>query len=132
MNNKQQRYRHNSGYHPLRKIRIALAGMRHAVLLDFSVRYKLIISVVALFVAATFETIFHFLFMLAVTCLMLVTEILNTAIESLCDYIEPAFDERIKDIKDVAAAAAMIGILVWLTVLVIVVYEFVTAKELFK
>lgn len=123
--------RKNRSYHPIRKIRIGMTGMRHAVLLDFSVRYKFAISVPALLIAATFESLFHFVFMLTVTSLMLVTEILNTAIEGICDYIQPNIDVRIKNIKDVAAAAAMIAITVWMIDLIIVFYEFATSTEVF-
>jgi len=49
------------------------------VFLDFSVRYKLIVSVIFLVLAGSFETLFHFLFVLTVTGMMLVTEILTTA-----------------------------------------------------
>lgn len=131
MDDKQPANRPRPGYHPLRKLRIALTGMRRAVLLDFSVRYKLVVSFAVLLIAASFETLFHFLFMLSVTGLMLVTEVLNTAVESLCDYIQPALDDRIRDIKDIAAAAAMIAIIVWGVVLLVVLYEFVTSNELF-
>lgn len=51
----------------MRKIRTALAGVWHAVFRDFSVRYKLAISVAFLVIAGVFETLFHFLFVLAVT-----------------------------------------------------------------
>ena len=37
--------RGRSGYHPIRKLRTALAGIKHVVLLDFSVRDKLVISI---------------------------------------------------------------------------------------
>lgn len=49
-------------------------------------------------------------------------ELLNTAIESLCDLVQPAQDERVRRIKDAAAgavlvaalAAAAVGLLVFL------------------
>lgn len=40
-----------AGYRPLRKIRTAISGRRHAVLYDWSVTYTLILSVVVLTVA---------------------------------------------------------------------------------
>lgn len=119
-----------SGYHPLRKIRTALAGISHAVLRDFSVRYKLIISVAFLLLAGMYETLFHFLFVLAVTGAMLVAEILNTAIEALCDRVQPEYDERIKNIKDMAAGATFIAIVIWYIVLALVLYELLVATEL--
>lgn len=121
-----------SGYHPLRKIQTALAGVTHAVFQDFSVRYKLAISVVFLIIAGVFETLFHFLFVLEVTGLMLVAEILNTAVESLCDYVQPNYDIRIKHIKDMAAGATFIAILIWYAVLGIVAYELLMGSELFS
>lgn len=121
-----------SEYHPLGKIRIALAGVSQAVFRDFSVRYKLAISVVFLVIAGVFETFFHFLFVLEVTAVMLVAEIFNTVIESLCDYVQPNDDERIKHIKDMAAGAAFIAILIWYVVLGVVLYELVTTTELFS
>lgn len=118
------------GFRPVRKVRTALAGLRSAVLLDFSVLYKLSLSIIFLIVTAVFETLFHFLFVLAVTGLMLIAEVLNTAVEALCDYIQPEYDERIKVVKDIAAGAAMIAIMIWYAVLLVVVYEFVVATDL--
>jgi len=120
-----------SEYHPLRKIRTALAGVSHAVFRDFSVRYKLAISVAFLVIAGVFETLFHFLFVLEVTGVMLVAEIFNTAVERLCDYVQPNYDDRIKHIKDMAAGATFIAILIWYAVLGIVSYELITTTELF-
>jgi diacylglycerol kinase len=124
--------RPTSGYHPLHKVRTALSGVSHAVFRDFSVRYKLFISVVFLALAGAFETLFHFLFVLAVTGLMLVAEILNTAIEALCDYVQPSYDQRIKHIKDMAAGATFIAIVIWYTVLGVVLYELLVGTELFS
>ena len=40
------------GYHPLRKLRVVLSGLRYAALYDFSVAYKLVLSAVVLAAAA--------------------------------------------------------------------------------
>lgn len=124
--------RAGTGYHPVRKIRIALSGVSNAVLKDFSVRYKLVLSVMFLALAGLFETLFHFLLVLAVTGLMLVAEVLNTAIESLCDYVQADHDLRIKQIKDMAAGATFIAIFIWYVVLTIVLYELLTGTDLFS
>lgn len=34
----------DAGYHPLRKIKVVLAGLRFAILYDFSVAYKMVLS----------------------------------------------------------------------------------------
>lgn len=116
----------------MRKIRTALAGISHAVFRDFSVRYKLAISVAFLVIAGVFETLFYFLFVLAVTGLMLVAEILNTAVEALCDCVQSNYDDRIKHIKDMAAGATFIAIFIWYAVLGVVLYELLAATELFS
>ncbi|HEY5646721.1 MAG TPA: diacylglycerol kinase [Pseudomonadales bacterium] len=118
-------------YHPLRKLKIAWAGIRHAVLLDFSVAYKLAVATVFLVLAAATESALHFLVLLVVTALMLVAEVMNTVIEALCDYLCPDYDERIRDIKDMAAAAAFIAVAVWYVVIGGIGYEFVSAQQLF-
>lgn len=125
------RDRRTSGYHPLRKILIGLAGIKRAVILDFSVTYKLAASLAGLMVAAAWETLFHFLFLLAVTGLMLMAEVFNTVVESLCDYLEQETDARIRDIKDMAAGASLVAILIWYVVLGVVVYEVFAGTDLF-
>lgn len=125
-------HRRRSAYHPLRKIAIALAGIKHAVILDVSVAYKLIIAGAGLIIAAASETVFHFLFVLTVTGVMLVAEVFNTVVECLCDYLQPDEDGAIKNIKDMAAAATLIAILIWYGVLAVVFYEAIVGTDLFS
>lgn len=106
------------GYHPLRKVRTVISGLRYAVLYDFSVAYKLVVSVVLLSVAFALRAWLDFLLILVATGLVLVAETLNSAIEALCDFVETRRDERIKVIKDVAAAAVGLAIVVWAVVVV--------------
>lgn len=120
---------HRPRYNPLRKIQTGLAGIKQSLLLDFTVRYKLILSLLFLIIAGLFETLFHFLFVLAVTGLMLATEILNTALESLCDFVHPEHDEQIKKIKDIAAGATLITVVIWYVVLGVVAYELFSARH---
>lgn len=51
--------------------------------------------------------------------LVLVAELFDSAIEVLCDFIEPHHNDQIHVIKDIAAAAAGISILVWAAILMI-------------
>jgi diacylglycerol kinase (ATP) len=112
-----------AGYRPLRKLRTALSGLVQAIVLDFSVQYKLIVSIVFLILAAWYESPFHFVFVINVSGLMLIAEIFNTAIEELCDYVQPNYDPRIGRIKDMAAAAVTISVAIWLGMLAYVAYE---------
>jgi diacylglycerol kinase (ATP) len=47
-----------------------------------------------------------------------VTEMLNTAIEAICDFIETRENEKIKAIKDIGAAAVGISIFIWIMVII--------------
>ena len=99
----------DAGYHPLRKIRTVISGLRYAVLYDWSVTYKLILSVVVLAVAFGARAWVDFLLILVVTALVLAAEIFNSAIEALCDFVEERHNEKIKVIKDIAAAAVYLA-----------------------
>lgn len=105
------------GYSPIRKIRTAISGLRYAVLYDFSVTYKLIFSAVVLAAAFFWREWVDLALILVVTAFVLVTEILNSAIEALCDFVESHHNEKIKVIKDIAAAAVGIAIVVWVVVM---------------
>jgi diacylglycerol kinase (ATP) len=56
--------------------------------------------------------------LIAVLLMVLIVELLNTAIEKLSDFVTPAHDERIGRIKDMGSAAVGIAIiaaaLIWL------------------
>jgi diacylglycerol kinase len=105
------------GYDPLRKLRTIFSGLRYAVLSDFSVAYKVILSVGVLTAAFALRQWVDVLLILLATGLVLTAEILNSAIEALCDFVEFRHNEKIKIIKDVAAAAVGISILVWAIIL---------------
>lgn len=111
------------GYHPLRKLRTVFSGLRYAVLYDFSVTYKLVLSALVLAAAFTMRAWVDLLLILVVTAMVLVAEILNSAIEALCDFVESRHNEKIKVIKDIAAAAVGISIFVWLVVLTVEVSQ---------
>lgn len=113
----------SEGYHPLRKIRIALSGMKYAVLLDFSVAYKVVISIAVLAIAFIFRAWVDFLVILLATGLMLTAELMNSAIEAICDLLVNGYNVKIKIIKDIAAAAAGISIVVWVSVLLVELSE---------
>ena len=107
------------GYHPLRKIRVCLSGLRYAVRYDFSVTYKLVLSLLVLAASFCLRQWLDFLMITAATAMVLVAELFNSAIEAICDFLETAENENIRVIKDIAAAAAGISILLWAVVLVV-------------
>jgi len=100
-----------------RKFRVFLSGLRLAVQLDRSVTVQVALSLIVLGITFWLREWVDFLLILIVTGYRVVAEIFNTVIESLCDYLQPDRDARIGAIKDMAAAAAGISILVWVVTL---------------
>ena len=107
------------GYHPVRKVRTVISGIRYAVLYDASVAYKLVLSAGVLAAAFALRAWVDFLLIVLVTAFVVVAEMFNSAIEALCDFVEARHDERIKVIKDIAAAAVGLTIVVWIVVLAV-------------
>lgn len=105
------------GYRPFRKLMVCLSGMRYAVLYDFSVAYKVVLSMLMLAVCIYYSRWVDLISVFAATGLMLICEMFNTTIEALCDFVEERENEKIRIIKDIAAAATGISILIWAVVL---------------
>ena len=110
-------------YHPLRKLRVILAGLRYAVLHDFSVLYKLVLSALVLALALWLQAWVDAAAILLATGVVLAAELFNTAIEALCDFVETRHNEKIRIVKDIAAAATGVTILVWWIVLAVELVE---------
>jgi len=107
------------GYHPIRKVKVIFSGLYVAVITDFSVAYKVILSVPVLSTAFFFRQWIDISVILLAMGLMLISELFNSAIEVLCDFVEHQKNNRIRIIKDISAAAAGISILVWAAILII-------------
>jgi diacylglycerol kinase len=109
----------SSGYHPFQKLNVILAGLQIAVVTDFSVAYKVILSVPVLGGAFFFHQWVDVSLILLAMGVMLISELFNSAIEVLCDFVEPQQNDRIRITKDIAAAAAGLSIFVWASILII-------------
>jgi diacylglycerol kinase len=108
-----------SGYNPIRKLKVILSGLHIAVVTDFSVAYKVFLSVPILGMAFFFRQWVDASIILLAMGLMLISELFNSAIEVLCDFVEPQQNERIRVTKDIAAAATGLSIFVWAAILAI-------------
>lgn len=113
------------GYHPLRKFKIILSGLRFAVLYDFSVMYKIVISCLILIPVIMFREWIDASLIILATGVMIASEVFNTAIEAVCDFMETRYNEKIGIIKDISAAATGITIFVWIVVVAIEVINFI-------
>lgn len=107
------------GYHPLRKLRTVFSGLRYAVIYDWSVTYKLVLSALVLLAAFSFRAWVDFLVILLATAFVVFAEMINSAIEAMCDFVEDRHNEKIKVIKDIAAAAVGVSMFAWLVVILV-------------
>ena len=107
------------GYNPLRKLKVIFAGLHVAVITDFSVAYKVILSVPILGAGFLFRQWVDVGLILLAMGLVLIAELFNSAIEVLCDFVEAQHNDQIRVIKDIAAAAAGVSISVWAAILMI-------------
>ncbi|HRW05091.1 MAG TPA: diacylglycerol kinase [Caldilineaceae bacterium] len=107
-------------FDPSDKVRVFVTGLRMAAAHDRNVAIQMAISLIVCAVALWLQQWFDVILIVLATGNVLVFEILNTVVEAICDYVEPHYDPRIGAIKDMAAAATGIAILIWL---VIILYE---------
>ena len=103
---------------PWRKARIISQGLWRAAH-DFNVAYKMVVSAVVLVLAAVAWKWLDLAVIGVATGLLLTSELFNTAVEQLCDFVQPDYDRQIGAVKDVAAAAAGTGMVAWLAVVAI-------------
>lgn len=111
------------GFRPLRKISVAMRGIYYAIILDAAVAYKVVLSTILLAVFFYHRQWIDFSLVLVVTGMVIISEIFNTAIESLCDFIESNQNDKIGIIKDISAGAVGISIFTWLVVIIIEIYR---------
>ena len=89
----------------------ALAGLRHGLRTEHSVRFEAIVLVlvVAALVILRPAPIWWAAAALA-SAGVLAAELLNTAIEALADHLSPEQHPRIRVVKDCAAAAVLVSV----------------------
>ncbi len=104
-----------------RSFRYALNGLRTVWREEHSFQIEVVISIFVLIGCAYFGfSLLELSLVVIALILVLAAEIINTALEDVCDYIQPAHDEKIGRIKDTMAAfvfviacgAAILGLLV--------------------
>lgn len=107
----------------IEKVWNALRGLWVALQRDRSVAWKLPVFLVVLGSAVYLRNWVDVAVLIVATSVLFAAELFNTAIEELCDFVEPRFDERIGAIKDIAAAAVMLCHVAWGAVIAIELYR---------
>ena len=88
----------------------ALAGLAHIMMREPNARIHLALTVLALGASALLGLSGDdWRWILAMIALVWIAEILNTALETLCDTLHPAQAEGIRIAKDLAAGAVLVA-----------------------
>jgi len=108
------------------KFRDAFRGLG-AALKDHSVRIQVLLGICAVIGGAIIRLSYgEWLAFILCIGAVITAEILNTAIERLCDFVEPEQNEKIGYIKDLGAGAVLAASLMSLLVCVLVVIRHFT------
>lgn len=87
----------------------ALNGLALAFRSEKSVRFQILVAIAVICLLGLVQPpIFWWVIILMMISLVLLAELVNTAIEGVCDFVQPNHSEHIKKIKDVSAGAVFI------------------------
>ena len=97
----------------LRSFLFALRGLKDCLLHEKNFRIQFAIALLTA-VAGFFFTISYLEWLAILICfaIILSLEIINSAIEKLCDLVDSTFNTSVKRIKDMAAAAVLISAII--------------------
>lgn len=90
----------------IKSVTYAVKGFYLLITTEHSIMVQLAISTLMCFLGFYLKiSAVEWMFQILAIGLVLTAESLNTAIEAICDYIQPNFDKKIGFIKDIAAGA---------------------------
>lgn len=88
----------------------ALIGLRQCIRSEKNAKFHLIATLFVILTASLLHlSLMNWLFLLLAISLVWITELFNTAIEYLFDFLEPEIDPRVKFAKDISSAAVLIA-----------------------
>lgn len=94
----------------IKSFRYAISGLRVLFKEEHNARVHLAITFLVIILGVFFGlSVTEWVVIVLTIGFVLVTEILNTAIEDIADFISPQRDVRIKRIKDLGAAAVLLS-----------------------
>lgn len=104
-------------YNVLKNFSYAFSGLWSAFHREANLWIQGVIGLVTIGVAAYHGQFFLGMLSFILMIVVMGFEMLNTAFETLCDLVQPNYNEKVKVVKDVAAGAVMMMSLAWLSVI---------------
>ena len=90
--------------------KFACSGIRNLIKYEHNARLHLFATLLVIIVGFLLDiALVEWLIIIVVITIVFISEIINSAIESIADFISPEYNLRIKKIKDYCAAAVLIA-----------------------
>lgn len=106
-------------------VRFAVRGLWVAISQETQVQWLCVLTILFLGIAVVRGVSTQSLAVLAVLCaLTIASEMWNACFERMCDIMQPEFDPRIKDIKDIAS-----GTTLFLSLISVTIFLFILATS---
>lgn len=95
-----------------KSFKYAFAGLRTLFLEEHNARIHALGALVAMVLGFVLKiSLSEWIAVVIVTCLVFICELFNTSLEAFADFVSPEKHHQIKKVKDLAAAAVLIGAL---------------------
>jgi diacylglycerol kinase (ATP) len=117
-------------YHPITNHLYAIRGFYDAFRLEHSLRIQFALGLTSVLVSLYIQSYSLAVLNFIMAIFVMSGEMFNTAIERLCDLVQPEKDERVRVIKDVTAAAVLTLAVGWATLLIIEVVGYLMGFRL--
>lgn len=94
----------------MESFKYAFNGLKIVFIEEHNIRIHLFVSLIVIVCGCIFEiSIFEWVIICFAIGLVISLEIINSAIENLSDFVSPEFNQLIKKVKDLSAAAVLIS-----------------------
>lgn len=111
----------------LKSQQFALEGLIDGFKSELNFRLEILISLILSLAAFVLRfDLFEWFMLLTAIVLVMALELVNTAIEYLCDTISPEFNTAIKHAKDISAAAVLLAAFYSIAVGIIILVHYYT------
>lgn len=96
----------------IRSFGFAFKGLGYAAKTQPNFRFHLVAGTVAVILGCLFQiSTAEWLWLMVSIAIVLITELLNTSLETLTDLVSPTYNEKAGHVKDVAAGAVVVAAL---------------------
>ncbi len=107
----------------LKSFRYAVNGLKLLVLREHNARIHVLATVIAI-LGGFFLKVgsMEWIVILIVIAIVFIAELFNTALEHLCDFVKPEYNQVIKEVKDLAAGAVLVSAMLAVTIGIILLF----------